>query len=281
MIIVQITDTHIEEPGALAYERFDTAANLVAAIEAINRMNPAPTLVLHTGDMAHHGSLERYRYFKQLISDLKVPFFAIPGNHDGREPFREAFSDTAWMPVESRFLHYTIEDFAVRVICCDSVWAGETPGGFCAERLAWLDERLAQHPDKPTIVAMHHPPFGSAMTGTTSNGLVEGGTALAALLRRHPQVVRVIAGHAHRPFTCQFGGTIGFAAPTTCYPFALEMGEERILSITGEPPAFAVHVWMQDAGVGEPGLVTHTVPIGEWGELLTLLRGGRRVLGAA
>ena len=28
MIIVQITDTHIEEPGSLAYERFDTAANL-------------------------------------------------------------------------------------------------------------------------------------------------------------------------------------------------------------------------------------------------------------
>ena len=27
MIIVQITDTHIEEPGSLAYERFDTAAN--------------------------------------------------------------------------------------------------------------------------------------------------------------------------------------------------------------------------------------------------------------
>ena len=63
MIIVQITDTHIEEPGNLAYERFDTAANLRAAVEAINRMKPSPAMVLHTGDMAHHGFLERYRYF--------------------------------------------------------------------------------------------------------------------------------------------------------------------------------------------------------------------------
>ncbi|MDC6451209.1 hypothetical protein PQY67_13575, partial [Pseudomonadales bacterium] len=100
----------------------------------------------------------------------------------------------------------------------------------------------------------------------------------SALLKRHPQVVRVIAGHAHRPFTCAFGGTIGFAAPTTCYPFALETSSEQALSITGEPPAIAVHIWMRDAGVGGPGLVTHTVPIGDWGEKIVLLRKGKRVL---
>ena len=60
MILVQITDTHIEEPGDLAYGRFDTAANLRNAVAAINRMDPGPDMVLHTGDMAHHGSPERY-----------------------------------------------------------------------------------------------------------------------------------------------------------------------------------------------------------------------------
>ena len=39
MIIVQITDTHIEEPGSLAYERFDTAANLRAAVAAVRRVD--------------------------------------------------------------------------------------------------------------------------------------------------------------------------------------------------------------------------------------------------
>ena len=281
MIIVQITDTHIEEPGSLAYERFDTAANLRAAVEAINRIKPLPAMVLHTGDMAHHGSSGRYEYFRKLIADLEAPFYAIPGNHDGRDPFRKAFSDTDWMPKEGTFLHYTIDNLPVRVVCCDSVRAGEVSGGLCKERQAWLDQTLAKSPNKPTIVAMHHPPFGSGMTGPASNGLIEGGADLAAILRRHPQVIRLIAGHAHRPFTCQFGGTIGFAAPTTCYPFALEMGEERTLSIADEPPAFTVHLWMQDAGIGEAGLVTHIIPIGNWGEPLTLLRDGRRVLSAA
>ena len=49
MMLVQITDTHIEERGALAYERFDTAANLRNAVAAINAMDPGPDMVLHTG----------------------------------------------------------------------------------------------------------------------------------------------------------------------------------------------------------------------------------------
>ena len=278
MILIQITDTHIEEPGSLAYDRFDTAANLSAAVAAIGRMDPAPDLVLHTGDMAHHGSAERYAYFRELIRDLDVPFYAVPGNHDGRAPFRAAFSDTEWMPREGDFLHYVIEHYPVRILCCDSVLEGQTPGGFCAERLAWIDDRLTEAPDKPTIVALHHPPFGSAMTGASSNGLIEGGAAFADLIGRYPHVVRVIAGHVHRPITCAFGGTIGYAAPTTCYPFALETGPERVLSIIGEPPAIAVHIWVPATGAGAPGLVTHTVPIGDWGMPLTLLRDGKRVL---
>ena len=280
MFLVQITDTHNEAPGDLAYGRFDTAQNLRAAVEAINNMQPAPDLVLHTGDMAHHGSSERYRYFLEIVADLKPPLFAVPGNHDNRGRFREAFKGTDWMPDDGTFLHYVIEDHDVRVICCDSVLEGRVQGGFCSERLSWIDDQLSAASDKPTIVALHHPPFGSGMSGSTSNGLVEGGSAFAAILRRHSQVVRVIAGHAHRPFTCAFRGTIGYAAPTTCYPFALEMGSEKILSIIDEPPAISVHLWMEDTGVGEPGLVTHTVPIDAWGDPTILLRDGKRVLPA-
>ena len=98
MFLVQITDTHIEAPGDLAYGRFDTAQNLRAAVEAINNMQPAPELVLHTGDMAHHGSSERYRYFLEIVADLKPQLFAVPGNHDNRSRFREAFKGTHWMP---------------------------------------------------------------------------------------------------------------------------------------------------------------------------------------
>jgi len=97
-------------------------------------------------------------------------------------------------------------------------------------------------------------------------------------LRRHPQVVRVLAGHVHRPITAAFGGTIAFAGPTTCYPFGLDTGPERLLNVTHEPPAVAVHLWLEDAAPAGADLVTHILPIGEWAPPMTLLKAGVKVL---
>lgn len=280
MILVQISDTHINDPGQLVYGHHDTAASLRQAIATINAMSPQPDLVLHTGDIASHGSPRRYAYFRELMADLQAPWRAIPGNHDDREALQAACADTDWMPQGGAFVHYVEDVFPVRLICCDSVIVGDVPGELCPERLAWLDARLAEAPERPTIVALHHPPFASAMTGASVQGLLRGGAELSAVLRRHPQVQRVIAGHIHRPITTAFGGTVAFAAPTTCYPFGLDMGPERLLRMTGEPPAIAVHVWVEDGGHEGPSLITHVVPIGEWGEPVTLLKAGERMIAA-
>lgn len=277
MILVQISDTHIDAPGALVYGHFDTAATLTRTVEVINAMDPGPDLVLHTGDIASHGSAARYAAFKQIMGALNAPLAVMPGNHDDRDALRDAFGGTPWLPATGDFLHYTIEDYPVRVICCDSVIAGDVPGELCAERLDWLDARLCEAPERPTIVALHHPPFDTGMTGATAKGLLQGGDELDALLRRHGQVVRVLAGHAHRPMTTSFGGTVAFAAPTTCYPFALETGPERILAATFEAPGVAVHLWLPSASGAGADLVTHVAPVGEWGDAITLRKNGERV----
>ena len=51
MFLVQISDTHIDEPGTLVYGHFDTAVALEKAVDAINAMKPGPDLVLHAGDI--------------------------------------------------------------------------------------------------------------------------------------------------------------------------------------------------------------------------------------
>ncbi len=278
MLLVQISDTHIDEPGTLVYGHFDTTRALRNAIDAINAMRPAPDLVLHTGDIASHGSVPRYEAFKRLMDELDAPWAVIPGNHDDRDSLRTVFGGTPCLPTTSAFLQYTIDDYAVRIICCDSVIPDEAPGEMCSDRLAWLDDRLAEAPDRPTIVALHHPPFYAGMTGTTSKGLKRGGAELAEILSRHDHVVRVVAGHVHRPITAAFGGTIAFAAPTTCYPFGLDTGPERVLNVVHEAPGFAVHLWLPDASPSGAGLVSHVQPIGDWEPPITLLKDGKQVL---
>ncbi len=281
MKIIQISDTHVGDPGELVYGHFDTNQALQDAVAAINQMEPAPDLVIHTGDITAHGTKQRYETFRDLIAPLAMPILLLPGNHDDRDALRAVFGATPALPaLDAEFLHYCCDDLPVRIICCDSVIAGETPGEMCARRLAWLADRLDEDEAKPTIVALHHPPFYSGMTGTSAKGLLHGGDELAALLAKHPQVIRVLAGHVHRPMTASFGGTIAFAGPTTCYPFGLDTGEERVLSITHEPPAVAVHLWLDDASPNGAGLITHVQPIGQWAAPIELLRDGKRVLPA-
>ncbi|MEM7251300.1 MAG: phosphodiesterase [Pseudomonadota bacterium] len=278
MVLVQISDTHIEDPGVLVYGRFETAVMLERAVRTINQLSPAPDLVLHTGDIVSHGSEARYERFAEIMGELTVPLRLMPGNHDDRATLRRVFKGHEWLPGDGNFLHFVIDMGALRIVCCDSVIEGSSRGELCAERLRWLKDSLDAAPEQPTIIALHHPPFFGGMTGSTARGLESGGPELIELLERNRQVVRVICGHVHRPITAPLGPTIAFSGPTTCYPFGLDWGPERVLAMTGEPPAVAVHFWLEDATPSGPGLVTHVLPVGDWGERIPLLRDGVPVL---
>lgn len=278
MKLVQITDTHIDKPGRKVLGRIDTAARLAGAVGVINDMDPPPDLVIHTGDIAAHGTAEGYAHFKEIASELEAPLVLLAGNHDDREALRAAFGGTDWLPAGGEFLHYVVEDYPVRIVCCDSLDPGAVPGKLCEARLRWIEETLAAAPDRPTIVALHHPPFCSGMTGSTADGLTEGGASFDALLRRHPQVERVIAGHSHRAFTTRFGGTIAFVAPATAFPFGLDTGPENVLNVVYEPPGIAVHLWLENATPAGSGLVSHAVSVGDWDPPFTILRNGEFVL---
>ena len=95
MFLVQISDTHIDEPGTLVYGRFDTAAALEKAVDVINGMKPGPDLVLHSGDIASNGCLCRYKAFGAIADRLTSPMVLIPGNHDDRDALREIFGGTS------------------------------------------------------------------------------------------------------------------------------------------------------------------------------------------
>ena len=58
--LVQLTDTHILEPGKLLYGKVDTAAHLADAVEQVNRMSPQPDLVMITGDLVEQPDADRW-----------------------------------------------------------------------------------------------------------------------------------------------------------------------------------------------------------------------------
>src|SRR5215475_8357402 len=158
MLIAQISDMHVKPPGELLYKRIDTAAFLERAVAHVMALDPKPDVVLATGDLVDGGKPEEYALLRRLLAALPMPVYLIPGNHDARDPMREAFPDHAYLP-KSGFLQYVVEDLPVRLIALDTLVDGKGFGALCVDRLGWLEARLNES-QRPTVLFMHHPPFG-------------------------------------------------------------------------------------------------------------------------
>ena len=257
MLLAQITDPHVTAAGALLFGRLDTAAHLARAVAHLNRLRP--DFVLVTGDLVNDGTPAEYRNLRGILAALDAPHALLPGNHDERANLRAAFVDHAYWPTEGEFLHYTIEDLPLRLIALDTLVPGEPGGRLCAARLAWLAARLAEQPRRPTVIAMHHPPFVSGLAHLDAMNCA-GGEALGAIVARHPQVERIVCGHVHRPIFLRWHGTIVSTAPSTAHQVALDLSPDAPSSWLAEPPACHLHYWRP--GVG---LVTHLSLIGDYG----------------
>jgi Icc protein len=260
MLIAQITDLHVKAPGRLAYRHVDTAAMLSRAVEALAALDPAPDVVLVTGDLVDLGTAEEYAHLRALLAPLRTPLLPIPGNHDDRAAMAAAFADHPWLPRDGGFLHYAVEDWPVRLIGLDTVIPGVGAGRLCGERLAWLDARLAAAPDRPTVLFMHHPPFRTGIAHMDAIGL-DGASELADVVRRHPQVERVVCGHVHRPVQVRFAGTVASIAPSVAHQVYLDLRGDGPDALVMEPPGFQLHLWVEGQG-----LVSHSVPIGSFGD---------------
>ena len=57
MIIAQISDTHIALDTPDADQR---TRDLACSIADINALDPAPDLIVHTGDIVHNGAQDEY-----------------------------------------------------------------------------------------------------------------------------------------------------------------------------------------------------------------------------
>ncbi|WP_027134032.1 phosphodiesterase [Geminicoccus roseus] len=252
MLICQLTDLHVVPEGTLAYQRVPANQMVARAIDRVLALDPAPDVVVVTGDLTNCGRVEEYRILKDQLARLKQPVFVIPGNHDRRENLRQGLGHLLPRDLDGERLHQVVDDFPVRLVLLDTVVPGHGHGELGEACLDWLEARLADEPRKPTIVAMHHPPFHCGIGHMDRIALFEPGR-FAAVIARHPQVERVICGHHHRPIVVRFAGTIASISPSLVHQVELDLGPEADGMFVMEPPAFQLHRWTEATG-----LVSHT-----------------------
>jgi Icc protein len=260
VLIAQISDLHIKPPGSLAYGKVDTAAALERCVAALNEFVPRPDLVVISGDLADTPTAEEYDHLKRLLAPLKLPFVGIPGNHDSRQMMRAAFPRAAFA-FASGPLNQRLEIGGLDLVLLDSSVHGQPHGELDAPTLQWLDATLASSPERPALLFLHHPPFQTGIWHMDRQNLLNAGE-LAAVVRRHPRVQRIAAGHVHRATLTMFAGVPATICPAPNHAVDLDLAQLREPSFKVEPPAFHLHAWF--AGEGFGSLVTHHVPIGNF-----------------
>lgn len=265
MLIAQITDTHVVARGARAYrDQVDTNAMLSRAVDRLNGLFPRPDCVIVTGDLTDHGAIAEYAEFTRQFDRLTLPFFLVIGNHDDRETMRAALN-YPHLSTARPFVQYTIDHLPVRLIILDSTSDRHHMGEFCETRRAWLEARLAEAPDRPTVIALHHPPFdtGITMMDAAGPGWADG---LAETLGRHPNVLRVLCGHIHRSIQTMVGGRLVTVCPSTAHQVNLDLAAEPSAGafFEMEPPGFQLHLYRDGT------MVTHTALVDRYPEVAPL-----------
>jgi 3',5'-cyclic AMP phosphodiesterase CpdA len=235
LLLAQISDMHI---GA-DWGGGDPEAGLAAAVAAVAALVPRPLALLVSGDLAEHATDGEYGRARELLERAGLPLHVLPGNHDARAPLRRHFR----LPgAGAEPAQHVAELAGLRLVALDSTRPGADDGALDGGRLDWLEDALAGDRATPTVLALHHPPLVSGLPAMDAIGLAaDDRDALAAIVARHPQVLRIVAGHFHRPIAGALAGRTVTVAPSSYLQSRLDLTAAEI-ALTDEPPAIAVHV---------------------------------------
>lgn len=254
MLIAHLTDLHVRPLGVPAYRVVEVNTMLARALATLRSLDPAPDALILSGDLTDCGLVEEYELLRRMLEPLAMPVYLIPGNHDRREALRAVFGDWPTFGDHPEFVDFAADIGPLRLIGVDTVVPGHGHGALCDARLDRLREALDAASDRPTLLALHHPPFVCGIEHMDGIRLLDGADRLAEIVADNPQIERVLCGHHHRPIQTRWAGTLAQIAPSVAHQveFRLDPGAEGMLVL--EPPAFLVHAWIEGTG-----LVSHQV----------------------
>ncbi|KAF7962350.1 metallophosphatase [Cupriavidus sp. UYMU48A] len=261
-LVAHITDLHIKAGGKLSYRLVDTAGALHRCIDTLLAAPQQPDAVIVTGDLVDFGADSEYQFLRQILQRLPMPVRLLPGNHDSRSALRRVFADHDYLFATGNGedpVHYSIDAGPLRLVAFDCTVPGQPGGRVDPAALPWLEAALSADPARPTLLLLHHPPFFTGIGHMDEQGLANA-DALEAIVRRHPQVERVLCGHLHRHITRRFGGTVAITAPGPAHQVALDLDPQALSRFRMEPPGYLLHWWHP-----AHGLVTHAAAIGDYG----------------
>lgn len=213
LLIAQLSDLHLFATSDCELLGLNTFSSLEVILQELRRLPIQPHQLLLTGDLAQDETDIAYQRVQDLIAPLQIPTYWLPGNHDHLPTMYANFTHPTFQA------HKSYEMGAWHFLLLDSSVTGKVYGGLSAESLIWLNQELERCSPRPTLIALHHPPFAIQSDWLDRIGL-QNSADLFAILDAHPHVKLVVFGHIHQQFEHQRGSISYLSTPSTCIQFA-------------------------------------------------------------
>ncbi len=210
--LLQVTDTHLHASTQAMMNGVNVDASLRAVIESARGLPRPLDAVLATGDLVHDESRAGYERLRNILQELAVNVYSLPGNHDDPRILREVFGPPGFQFCGlAEFGHWCIVLLSTHV-------PGENSGLLDRNALVMLDRTLNENPHRHVLISLHHHPIPVGSPWLDKIGL-ENSADLLALISRHNNVRGVVCGHVHQAFDQVIEGVRFMTTPSTCFQF--------------------------------------------------------------
>lgn len=244
--VLQLTDSHLYADPSRCLLGINTLETFDQVLAQALHERGTPDLLLATGDLVHDASETGY---KRLLSRLKltgIPSYCLPGNHDHPQRMKGVLNQENVHTIPS------VQAKGWSLIFLDSTIPGNESGNLDKAQMELLELLLEAHPDKHTLISMHHHPLpvGSRWMDTM---VLKNPDEFFDLLGRHSQVKAVLCGHIHQEYDGEHNGIRLLGSPSTCVQFV--PGQDDFGIDASCPPGYR---WLelQPDGEIETGLGT-------------------------
>lgn len=212
--IIQITDPHLFKDTNGELLGINTQASFSQVLSEIQQQQYDYDLVLATGDLVQDNSDEGYLRFRQEVKALNNKMvFWIPGNHDFQPKMFEILKEDS----VSAKKHILLGD-KWQILLLDSQVQGVPHGQLEAEELAWLKLKLQEHPERYSLVVLHHHLLSTGSAWLDQHNL-RNANELAEVLAPFKNVKALLYGHIHQQVDSEWLGYQVMATPSTCIQF--------------------------------------------------------------
>ncbi|WP_241576297.1 3',5'-cyclic-AMP phosphodiesterase [Rosenbergiella collisarenosi] len=211
--LLQLTDMHLFKTQQESLLGVNTWQSYQAVLNAVLAERRDFDLVLATGDLAQDHSPEAYRTFATGIRQLDRPCVWLPGNHDFQPAMVNMLADEGVCEQKSVLLGENWQ-----LLLLDSQVHGVPHGLLSDYQLQWLQDALARHPHRHTIVFLHHHPTPSGCSWLDTHSL-RNPHQLAEVLQPYPLAKTLVCGHIHQEMDTVWLGRRVLSTPSTCVQF--------------------------------------------------------------